>query len=119
MVHAHMTLNDGKKALVHWPRDFTPEEMQRRVCKAFKRSAGDYWVKFTYEGYALRDKVPFFLMARRNEKVNIGVVFELLSDSKRCEVEMSDDDVSTGYSTSSEIAEEVDRLDAWGCSLDV
>ena len=112
MVLATLRAPDGTERRVHWPRDYSPAEMQRRACRAFDLNFREYRVAFTYEGRALGESSLPFLSALRHSKAIVFASFEQI-DQEKDEVEDDDeiDDVSSGCSTPEDIAAEVDRLD--------
>ena len=99
---------------VHWPKDYSSVEIQHRACRAFGLRSGEHRAKFVLEGRVLHDDSLPFLFARRHSKATLSVSFEKLPGSQRRSQLVEEDDVSSGVSTPSAVAEEIDRLDIWG-----
>ena len=108
-MQATLIAADGRERRVHWPRYFTPSDMQQRACRAFDMKVGAYKVTFRSEGRALaQNTMPFFSNVRHSKAVVLISFEEKEPTSENGEAD--DDDVSSGCTTPEDIAAEVDRL---------
>ena len=109
MVQATLIIPDGRDRRVHWPRYFSPADMQQRACRAFDMKVGTYKATFSCEGRVLEeDSVPFYTAARHSKAV-VLISFEEKEPTGE-QGGVDDDDVSSGCTTPEDIAAEVDRL---------
>ena len=110
MVQATLIADDGRERRVHWPREFTPADMNQRACRAFDMNVGAYKATFTCGGRALGENtMPFFTTARHS-KATVHISFADKEPTSE-QGEADDDDVSSGVTTPEDIAAEVDPLD--------
>ena len=114
MVRATIRTLTGEEKKIHWPCDYTPQEMQLRACMAFRFCFLECKATFAHDKGTLNDwEMPFFA-AQRHENVALTVAFNKRTASEKDDVEgtINDGDVSSGYTTPSEIAAEVRRMDS-------
>ena len=91
MVQATLRAPDGTERRVHWPRDYSPAEMQRRACRAFDLNFREYKAEFTYEGRALGESSLPFFYALRHSRAFVLASFEQIDQAVKEEDEEEDD----------------------------
>ena len=113
MVQVTFVDGHGRKRKLHWPRDFSVEAMQPRICWAFSLSCRQFRAHLSYEGHCLQEtSLPFICWARRS-KSEMGVAFVArpASEAERLQYFAADDDISSGISTPSACEAQMGTLD--------
>ena len=113
MVRVTFTNAEAGKRNLHWPRDYSPDQMQARVCWAFKLSIREYRASFFVAGKQLMSSTKPFASIARGSAANVEVVFEVLQVSEKLNTinQVADEDVSSGFSTPSEWESQMEKLD--------
>jgi hypothetical protein len=117
MVTAELTWRPGKSVKIHWPRHASVDQMQGRICAAFRQRWRLVEAVVTYSGRELFSfEKPWLSLARR-DRVELDVSFVMRSPEEVGELYWcpgQDADESDGYSTASDIELYIDNMDGWG-----
>ena len=120
MVTALLLWRPGVSRKMHWPYMKSVDQLERRICAAFRQDWRRVRAVLCCAGRELFHFEKPWLWLPRRSHVEVDVRFERRSDEDAAELhwfpgETGIDD-SDGYSTPSDISDAVAGLDGWGYS---